>query len=75
MQETRKDFWTAFNQWLKHATEDDLTQLTNCLTEVADPAMQSLAVFLGDALRNEELRRALPESLVIQLEGANSQAA
>ena len=70
-----KQFWRTYNTWLSTASDDELFQLEQSLQTLQTHEVMQLAKAIGLALRDEQSRRALPASLVQQLQEAHWPAA
>jgi Trp operon repressor len=71
----RKAFWKAYCEWLAQASEQELEQLSACLTAMITSEVRSRVNVIREALHQEAIRRDLPQSLLQQLRDSSWPAA
>lgn len=69
--DARIAFWRHYERWLFSASVEELAQLEAALAQFKSAEVQSLAVLIRTALKDEAQRRQYPASLLSPLEEAN----
>jgi hypothetical protein len=69
--ETRKQFHAIFNDWMVNASDADFGKLETAKTQYAPFQVCSMVTLVRGCLANQDLRSALPETLVQLLRERN----